>query len=67
MSKELINDGGSSSISPDFNLPETEEWIQSLDEIVKYEGRRRGQFILKKLFESDHELGGKLSFNGNTP
>ena len=67
MSKELINDGGSSSISPDFNLPETEEWIQSLDEIVKYEGRSRGQFILKKLIERAHELGVKLPFNANTP
>ena len=35
MSEELIKDGGNPSISPDFNLPETEEWIQSLDEIVK--------------------------------
>jgi len=67
MSEELKKDNENLSVSPDYNLPETEEWIQSLDEIVKYEGRSRGQFILGKLIERAHELGVKLPFNANTP
>ena len=67
MSEELKKNGGAPVVLSDTNLPETEEWIQSLDEIVKYEGRDRGQFILRKLIERAHELGVRLPFNANTP
>ena len=67
MSEELRKNGGAPVVLSDTNLPETEEWIQSLDEIVKYEGRDRGQFILRKLIQRAHELGVRLPFNANTP
>ena len=51
----------------DVDIQETEEWIQSLDEIVRHEGRERGQFIIRKLIQRAHELGIRLPFNANTP
>lgn len=65
---ETGGNGGIPTVAiPDTDLQETGEWIQSLDEIVRYEGRERGQFILRKLIERAYELGIHLPFNANTP
>ena len=56
-----------SKILSDSNKEETVEWIESLDQIVKFGGRERGKFIVQKLIERAHELGAQLPFNANTP
>mgnify|MGYP001166786990 FL=1 len=56
-----------SKILSDSNKEETIEWIESLDQIVKFGGRERGKFIVQKLIERAHELGAQLPFNANTP
>jgi pyruvate dehydrogenase E1 component len=39
---------------PDTNPAETEEWIQSLDEVVATEGPVRGRYLLARLLERAH-------------
>lgn len=65
--KDLMNQGSDQAVGRDTDTQETEEWIQSLDEIVHHEGRDRGRFILHRLIERAQELGIRLPFNANTP
>ena len=51
----------------DSDLDETQEWIESLNELVRAKGLERGQFILRKLLEEAHEKGIHLPFSLNTP
>tara|TARA_B100000315_G_scaffold230633_1_gene241243 strand:+ start:10613 stop:13315 length:2703 start_codon:yes stop_codon:yes gene_type:complete len=51
----------------DSDLDETQEWIESLNELVRTKGLERGQFILRKLLEEAHEKGIHLPFSLNTP
>jgi len=51
----------------DSDLDETQEWMESLNELVRAKGLERGQFILRKLLEEAHEKGIHLPFSLNTP
>ncbi len=51
----------------DADVNETEEWLEAFEQVVRVEGRERGQFLLKKLLEKGHEHGVHLPFTANTP
>lgn len=68
-------------VIPDISLPyasfvnrnedsdpaETQEWIESLENVVLFQGPERMKFILKKLLEKAHQQGVDLPFTANTP
>ena len=41
----------------DIDTTETQEWLDALTSLVKYEGKERAQFILKKLLEEAEKQG----------
>jgi len=51
----------------DGDRPETEEWLESFDDVVDAKGTDRGRFLLKKLIERGFHQGVELPFTANTP
>ena len=51
----MIFDGFSHQV-PDIDPTETEEWLESFDDIVDVQGKGRGQFLLMKLLERARAL-----------
>ncbi len=51
----------------DIDPVETQEWLDSLQAVVSYEGHDRAKFLLEKLGEKARETGVHLPFNANTP
>jgi len=50
----IISDGLPSQL-PDINPEETREWLESLDTVVKTEGRARARYIMLRLLERARE------------
>ena len=50
----------------DKNSAETNEWLDSLDSIIKIDGINRAKFILKQLLSKGMDYGINLKFNPNT-
>ena len=50
----------------DKNSTETNEWLDSLDSIIKIDGINRAKFILKQLLSKGMDYGINLKFNPNT-
>ncbi|MFQ6616259.1 MAG: pyruvate dehydrogenase (acetyl-transferring), homodimeric type [Fidelibacterota bacterium] len=67
MDGNLGSEDSNQPVAADSDTQETEEWIESLDDIVHHKGLGRGHFILHRLIERAHELGIRLPFNANTP
>jgi pyruvate dehydrogenase E1 component len=53
--------------APDFDVAETQEWIEALGDVVRAKGAGRAQFLLQKLLEEGYERGVQLPFSANTP
>ncbi len=51
----------------DIDPIETEEWLDALQAVVRYEGHDRARFLLERLAEQAREAGVHLPFNANTP
>ena len=51
----------------DLDRDETEEWLESLEDVVAEAGPERAQYLLKKLLERGYERGVHLPFTANTP
>ncbi|WP_413774924.1 pyruvate dehydrogenase (acetyl-transferring), homodimeric type [Actinocorallia sp. A-T 12471] len=50
----IISDGLPSQL-PDINPDETREWLESLDTVIKTEGRTRARYVMLKLLERARE------------
>ena len=50
----------------DIDSQETQEWIDSLDAIMKLEGVERAHFLLEKLIETARQNGANLPYSANT-
>src|SRR3954468_2622856 len=48
--RAMIFDGFSHQL-PDIDPSETDEWVDSLDAVVQYQGKERARYILMKLLE----------------
>jgi pyruvate dehydrogenase E1 component len=46
----IISDGLPSQL-PDINPDETREWLESLDTVIKTEGRSRARYVMLRLLE----------------
>ncbi|GAA4242648.1 pyruvate dehydrogenase (acetyl-transferring), homodimeric type [Actinomadura meridiana] len=51
----IISDGLPSQL-PDINPDETREWLESLDAVIKTEGRGRARYVMLRLLERAREL-----------
>ncbi|WP_149262234.1 pyruvate dehydrogenase (acetyl-transferring), homodimeric type [Actinomadura sp. K4S16] len=51
----IISDGLPSQL-PDINPDETREWLESLDTVIKTEGRGRARYVMLRLLERAREL-----------
>jgi len=51
----------------DLNPQETEEWLDSLDQVIDEAGPDRARFLLERLAEQAHDSGAELPIHLNTP
>jgi len=51
----------------DVDPLETQEWVDSLDSVLKREGIDRAHFLLEKMIEKARKSGADLPFSANTP
>ena len=58
---------GSNPDIADIDPEETDEWIESLNSVVKRDGSRRAHFLLTKLINQAYVSGSNLPFTQNTP
>ena len=56
-----------SASSPDIDPTETQEWLDSLDAVLKKDGTDRAQYILKKLINETHKEGSAQTLTRITP
>jgi pyruvate dehydrogenase E1 component len=52
---------------PDSDPVETQEWLESLDSVVREQGGKRGQFLLAKLTERAHQMSLGIPGSVSTP
>ena len=52
---------------PDRDPQETQEWLEALDGVLKYEGPERAHFLLEQLTERARRGGVALPYSANTP
>ena len=66
---EIKHEGvfGSNPDIGDVDPEETDEWIESLNSVVKRDGSRRAHFLLTKLINQAYVSGSNLPFTQNTP
>ncbi|MFQ5602372.1 MAG: pyruvate dehydrogenase (acetyl-transferring), homodimeric type [bacterium] len=51
----------------DADVDETQEWLEALEEVIRFKGHERTKFLLKKLIEKGQLRGVRLPFTANTP
>lgn len=59
--QQMLNANG------DVDAQETSEWLEALEEIIRYQGRERATYILQQLMQAGYGKGIKLPFFSNTP
>jgi pyruvate dehydrogenase E1 component len=47
--------------SDDYDPVETQEWVDALSSLIRYEGEERAQFIISQLIETANKLGVKVA------
>ena len=52
--------------TPDFDPAETQEWLESIDSVLKSQGPERAHFLLEKLIDHTRRSGAYLPFKPNT-
>ena len=50
----------------DIDPIETQDWISSIDSVIKTEGKERARFLLEKIIERSHRDGITVPFSGTT-
>ena len=51
----------------DIDPIETKEWLESLSAVLKIDGKKRAQFLIKKLIDHSYKEGSDLVLSRNTP
>jgi pyruvate dehydrogenase E1 component len=51
----------------DFDIEETEEWLEALESVIKVRGPERARFLLNRLIQRSFQSGIRLPFTANTP
>jgi len=51
---------------PDLDAQETEEWLESIDSVLKAHGPERAHFLLERLIDHTRRAGAYLPFKPNT-
>ena len=51
----------------DIDPTETKEWLESLSAVLENDGKKRAQFLIKKLIEHSYKEGSDLVLSRNTP
>ncbi len=64
MNKNLIS---TSILQEDIDPVETQEWLESLQAVLKQEGRERAQFLIERLVDLARQSGSDIPFSANTP
>jgi pyruvate dehydrogenase E1 component len=54
-------------VHKDFDIQETEEWLEALESVSKARGPERVRFILNRLIQKSYQSGIRLPFTANTP
>ncbi len=55
------------STKEDIDPIETKEWIESLSSVLAIDGKKRAQFLIKKLIDHSYNQGSDLVLSRNTP
>jgi pyruvate dehydrogenase E1 component len=53
--------------NPDVDPQETQEWLEALDSVLKFEGTERAHYLLEKMIERARGAGAYLPYSANTP
>src|SRR3954469_19779606 len=67
LSNETLPDLPPLHLDGDVDPGETEEWLESLDAVVRAEGRDRARFLLEALLDRARQERVRLPFTANTP
>jgi pyruvate dehydrogenase E1 component len=51
---------------PDHDPSETQEWLDALDSVLKYEGPERAHYLLERLIRRARRFGAYLPYSANT-
>ena len=51
---------------PDYDPSETQEWLDALDSVLKYEGPERAHYLLERLIRRARRPGAYLPYSANT-
>ncbi|MCS6947844.1 MAG: hypothetical protein NZM12_09530, partial [Steroidobacteraceae bacterium] len=51
---------------PDIDPQETQEWLESIDSVLKTHGPQRAHFLLERLIDHTRRSGAYLPFKPNT-
>ncbi|MGB3211446.1 MAG: pyruvate dehydrogenase (acetyl-transferring), homodimeric type [Desulforhopalus sp.] len=54
-------------MKPDADVDETQDWLDSLAEVISRDGLTRAEFLLEKLIESGRRAGGRFHTRHTTP
>jgi pyruvate dehydrogenase E1 component len=54
-------------VRKDFDVQETEEWLEALDSVLNARGPDRVRFLLNRLIQRSYQSGIRLPFTANTP
>jgi pyruvate dehydrogenase E1 component len=64
MNMNLIS---TSILQEDIDPVETQEWLESLQAVLKQEGSERAQFLIERLVDLARQSGSDIPFSANTP
>ncbi len=64
MNMNLIS---TSIMQEDIDPVETQEWLESLQAVLKEEGSERAQFLIERLVDLARQAGSDIPFSANTP
>ena len=53
-------------VRKDFDVQETEEWLEALDSVLNARGPDRVRFLLNRLIQRSYQSGIRLPFTANT-
>ncbi|MFZ9708447.1 MAG: pyruvate dehydrogenase (acetyl-transferring), homodimeric type [Steroidobacteraceae bacterium] len=53
-------------LTPDLDPAETQEWLESIDSVLKTHGAQRAHYLLERLIDHTRRSGGYLPFKPNT-
>ena len=62
----MISDSQNPRVVDDADPLETQEWLESIDSVLKAHGPGRAHFLLERLIDHTRRAGGYLPFKPNT-